>query len=301
VTFIVRLTTRWSPILLLLAVDSVRYGGITAHAAEKPIAPQIHFGTDVVPVLTRLGCNGGGCHGKATGQNGFRLSLLGFEPDVDYQSLVYEGRGRRLFPAAPERSLLLLKATARMPHGGGRRLDETSDDYRVLRNWISNGSPAPKSDDPQLERIELSPRDQVLRKNSTLQLQVTAFFSDGNSRNVTRQVVYQSNEPGIASVDADGLVATTSQHGLVAIMARFGEQIAACQCAVPFATDDTQRAAVESQLDRLEPQLRAAVDRHLLRQWRRLGVVPSKPTDDATFLRRATIDICGTLPTRVDT
>ena len=299
-TFITRLTARWPTLLFLVAagvgVGIVCVGG-TVDAAETPAAPQIHFGTDIVPLLTRLGCNSGGCHGKATGQNGFKLSLFGFEPDVDYQALVHEARGRRLSPAAPDRSLLLLKATARMPHGGGRRLDETSDDYRILRDWIARGSPAPHPDDPRLERIELSPREQVLRKNSSQQLRVTAFFSDGTSRDVTRQVVYQSNEPGIAAVDVDGLVTTTSQHGLVAVMARFGEQIAAFQGAVPFAADDSQRAAVDAQLDQLEPKLQTAVDRHLLRQWRRLGVVPSQPAHDATFLRRAMIDICGTLPT----
>ena len=86
-------------------------------------AAEVRFGTDVVPILTKLGCNGGGCHGKATGQNGFKLSLLGFEPDQDYESLVTEGRGRRVSQTAPDSSLLLTKATSRVPHGGGRRLD----------------------------------------------------------------------------------------------------------------------------------------------------------------------------------
>src|SRR5258708_516238 len=99
-------------------VSAAEPPGEPAHAAT----PEIRFCTEVVPVLTRLGCNGGGCHGKATGQNGFKLSLLGFEPELDYESLVNESRGRRVIPTAPERSILLLKATARMPHGGGRRL-----------------------------------------------------------------------------------------------------------------------------------------------------------------------------------
>ncbi|MDA1056008.1 MAG: DUF1549 domain-containing protein [Planctomycetota bacterium] len=288
--------TAWQ--LQVLLVVCMTFSGFLVQAAETPDSPVVHFGTDVVPILTKLGCNSGGCHGKATGQNGFKLSLFGFEPDVDYQALVNEASGRRLFPGAPDRSLLLLKATARVPHSGGRRVEESSDDYRILRDWIAQGALAPREDDPRLIRIELEPRELILRTDSSEQLRVTAFFSDGTSRDVTRQAVYQSNEPGIAAVDGEGLVTTSSQHGLVSVMARFGEQIASFHAAVPFAEDETQMAAVQAQLDTLDRQLGdSSVDRLLLRQWRRLGVVPSAPADDATFLRRVTIDICGTLPT----
>ena len=281
---------------LMIASEFVAQG---AESPSKPSPPRgISFSTDVVPILTKLGCDSGGCHGKATGQNGFKLSLFGFEPEMDYDALVTEARGRRLTLADPDRSLLLLKATSRVPHGGGRRLNESSEDYRILRDWIAQGATAPREDDPRLERIELSPKEQILRTNSTQQLRATAFFSDGTSRDVTRQAVYQSNEPGIAAVDAVGLVKTSSQHGLVSVMARFGEQIAAFHTAVPFAVDEAKMAAAQAQLDQLESKLGASSsDRHLLRQWRRLGVVPSAPADDATFLRRVTIDICGTLPT----
>lgn len=266
--------------------------------AAEPTGAVVRFSTDVVPILTKLGCDSGGCHGKATGQNGFKLSLFGFEPEVDYDALVTDARGRRLSLTDPDRSLLLLKATSRMPHGGGRRLDESSDDYRILRDWIAQGATAPRDDDPKLVRIELSPREQVLATNSSQPLRVAAFFSDGTSRDVTRQAVYQSNEPNIASVETDGLVKTSSQHGLVSVMARFGEQIATFHAAVPFANDSTKMIAAQKQLDLLEPKLgTSSFDRHLLRQWRRLGVVPSSSADDATFLRRATIDICGSLPT----
>ncbi len=108
----------------------------------------INFPNQIVPIFTKLGCNSGGCHGKASGQNGFKLSLLGFEPGEDFEYLVKEGRGRRMFPAAPEKSLLLLKATNQMPHGGGHRLDTESHEYRLLRRWIAQGMPYGKSDDP---------------------------------------------------------------------------------------------------------------------------------------------------------
>ncbi len=285
----------WRLLLLLVACE---LPGTIAIAADMPSVAVVRFSTDVVPILTKLGCDSGGCHGKATGQNGFKLSLFGFEPDVDYDALVTEARGRRLTLADPDRSLLLLKATSRVPHGGGRRLSESSDDYRILRDWIAQGATAPREDDPKLVRIELSPNEKSLRANSTQQLKVVAFFSNGTSRDVTRQAVYQSNESGIAAVDAEGQVKTGSQHGLVSVMARFGEQIATFHSAVPFAADEAKMAAAQAQLDQLESKLGASSsDRHLLRQWRRLGVVPSAPADDATFLRRATIDICGTLPT----
>ena len=283
--------------LLWLLVCSITFVG-TPLKADESQAVKIRFSTEVVPLLTRLGCNGGGCHGKSTGQNGFRLSLLGFEPDVDYQSLVNEARGRRIFPAAPEKSLILLKATARMPHGGGRLLDESSDDYRILKGWIEQGAIGPQSNDPQLVRIELTPQGQILKSKSAQQLHVKAYFSDGTTRDVTRQTLYQSNEPGIATVDSNGKVLTTTQAGIVAVMARFNDQIATFQAVVPFVQDDLKIKAVQTKLDEVEKHLgNSPADLYLMQQWRKLGVVPSGTADDQTFLRRAMIDICGTLPT----
>lgn len=286
-------TTRTATLTLLLGF--LISSAATAVAEETP---PVRFATDVAPLLTRLGCNSGGCHGKATGQNGFRLSLLGFEPLFDHEAIVREGRGRRLFPAAPERSLFLLKATAGMPHGGGKRLDSGSEDYRILLQWITEGAPPPSVSDPQLDRIELTAPQQMLSANSSLQLSVRAWFSDGTSRDVTGQSIYQSNEPAIATVNENGLITTGHQPGLVAVMARFGEKIAAFQTALPFARDEATVADMNQQLSQLESSIGdSPFDRLLLLQWKQLGIVPSGVTDDASFLRRATIDICGTLPT----
>ena len=266
---------------------------IVAPADEEP---PILFVTDVVPILTKLGCNSGGCHGKATGQNGFKLSLLGFEPSLDYRALVNESRGRRLFPGDADRSLILLKATGTMPHGGGRRLDTGSDDYRVLQQWLARGAAPPCETDPILQRIELSPTTRVLPTNSRQQLQVTAHLSDGTSRDVTRQAVYESNEAQLASVSSAGVVETNARNGLFAIMVRFGGQLGAFHGAIPV---ESSEALVGSRLADLEERLRGKrIDQLLLRQWKRLGIGPSPPADDATFIRRASIDICGTLPTR---
>ena len=259
----------------------------------------IRFGTDVAPVLTRLGCNGGGCHGKATGQNGFKLSLLGFEPETDYEAIVLESRGRRIAQTSPHNSQLLLKATGAVAHGGGRALPPQSEDYRILLEWIAQGAHPPRPDDPTVTKIEISPPQEVLAVNERRQLLVMARFSDGSSRDVTRSVVYQSNEPDIASVDRDGLVRTGAHSGLFTIMARYGEQIATFHAAVPYAKNDAEKGEVNRLLDNLEVASGSPsfVDRLLMRQWRRLALVPSPPADDATFLRRVTIDICGTLPT----
>ncbi|MCH2202029.1 MAG: DUF1549 domain-containing protein [Fuerstiella sp.] len=277
--------------------------GLVANAGEHSPSIEssrpVYFATDVVPILTKLGCNGGGCHGKATGQNGFKLSLFGFDPEFDHQAIVKAGRGRRLLPASPDRSLLLMKATSETPHGGGQRLVKSSEDYDMLLDWIAQGAVEPRSDDPQLVRIELAPPIKTLRADSKIQLTVTAFFSDGTSRDVSRQTVYESNQPDVATVDADGLVSTTSQSGLVSVMARFGEKIVTFDAALPFARNDSAMADVQKQLDILEQEFVGSdINQLLLQQWRRMGVVPSALADDATLIRRLTIDICGTLPTK---
>lgn len=279
------------------ANSEARAGGSTDEELAAG-ARRVFFGTEVVPVLTRLGCNGGGCHGKATGQNGFRLSLLGFEPEFDYESLVTESRGRRISIAAPDRSLLLLKATARVPHGGGRRLEEASDEYGILRGWIAQGALPPHPGDARPLRIEIDPAERVLDSNASLQLRVTVFLSDGSTRDVTRQTIYQSNEPGIISVDTVGGVTVGDRRGVAAVMARFGEQIATFRATVPFVDKPEDLASAQAVLDRLDPPIPdTQINRMLIRQWRRLGIVPSPMADDAAFLRRVTLDICGTLPT----
>jgi len=121
----------------------------------------INFANQIVPIFTKLGCNSGGCHGKASGQNGFRLSLLGFEPDLDYMTLVKEGRGRRIFPASPDASLLLSKASGAVAHGGGKRMEAGSDEYRLIRRWIASGVPLGDEKDPVVKKITVFPEHRV--------------------------------------------------------------------------------------------------------------------------------------------
>lgn len=272
-------------VLLLLAAS---WPGI---AAER-----VYFNTDVVPLLTKLGCNSGGCHGKATGQNGFRLSLLGFEPDFDHEAIVREARGRRVFPADPRRSLLLLKATAAVAHGGGKRLDAGSEDYKTLLRWIENGAPPAAPADPVPVRLDVAPDQHVFESGSRRHLlRVTLHLSDGTRRDVTHRAVYQSNEPDLAEATDVGLVQVKNRSGLFAIMVRFADQIAVFHGTVPSAKrNDATAATVAAWETRNHASL---VDRLLAAQWQRLAITPSPPATDAEFIRRAALDICGTLPT----
>ena len=260
--------------------------------------PAAYFSTDVVPLLTRLGCNSGGCHGKATGQNGFKLSLLGFEPDVDHPAIVSEARGRRVSPAAAEQSLLILKATGAVPHGGGVRLRSDSPEALLLLRWIAAGAPPAAVDDPVVTRIEVEPRRGVLpRETGEERLRVTAHLSNGTLRDVTGQSVYQANEPDVAEVSDAGVVRAGNRSGLCAVMVRYGDQIAVYEGTVPFQQGAATAGATGTTAPGGKPPAGSMADPLLAAQWQRLGLEPSPPATDGEFIRRATLDVCGTLPT----
>jgi hypothetical protein len=251
----------------------------------------INFGNQVVPVFTKLGCNSGGCHGKASGQNGFRLSLLGFEPALDYETLVREGRGRRLFPAAPERSLLLLKGSAAVPHGGGKKMDADSHEYQVIRRWIAAGMPFGKPTDPYVDRIEVYPDARVMARGNRQQLVVTAHYTDGSTEDVTRWAQYQSNDTEVAAVADGGMVETRTLSGQAAVMARYQSQVAVFRATVPLGKPiETYPEFASSNI----------IDAAALKQWKALGLVPSEACTDSEFIRRASLDITGTLPTAAE-
>lgn len=281
--------TAWLALASLCALSSAARG-----ADALPVESAVSFKNDVAPLLTKLGCNGGGCHGKATGQNGFKLSLLGFEPELDYEAIVSESRGRRLFLAAPARSLLLLKATGAWAHGGGVRLSRDSEDYQTLLGWIEQGARPSPPDEPELVRVTVAPERHVFDSTREPQpLQVTAHFSDGSTRDVTRRAVYLSNEPDLAEVSDSGQVQIGDHSGSFAVMVRYADEIAVFYGMIPHSA-----GASEALLAAWEQNVaRSFVDRHLAAQWRRLGIAPSPPADDRQFIRRAALDICGTLPT----
>src|SRR5262249_603893 len=156
-------------------------------------------------ILSRLGCNSVGCHGKASGQNGFKLSLFGFDAAFDHDAIVREARGRRLFPASPTQSLLLRKATGQAPHGGGKRLNPDGEEYRLLRRGVEAGAPPSAPNAPSVVRLRVSPSDRVLRAGEEQQLAVLAEYDDGTRRDVTRQAEFFGNLDVVAVVSRDGL------------------------------------------------------------------------------------------------
>lgn len=249
---------------------------------------RINFPNEIVPIFTKLNCNSGGCHGKSGGQNGFRLSLLGFEPKEDHDYLVREGRGRRVFPAAPEQSVLLRKAAGKLPHGGGKLMNVGDDNYQLLVAWIQQGMPYGSDSDPVVTKIDVYPPQRVMDRGTSQRLRVTATFSDGRTEDVTRQAQFQSNDDAVATVDDSGCVTTNNLSGESAIMARYMGQVAVFRASVPVGMEIDEQVAFTP---------KNFIDELTQKKWQDLGLLPSKQTSDTQFIRRVSIDLCGVLPT----
>lgn len=263
---------------------------LSAHVEGAAHEAPINFANQIVPIFTKAGCNAGGCHGKASGQNGFKLSLLGFEPTEDYEHIVKEARGRRVFPASPENSLLLLKGINSTPHGGGKRLDTKSDDYALLVRWISQGMPYGQESDPKVTKIEVLPKQRTMALKGEQQLVALAHYSDGTVRDVTRSALYEPNEKSMAESDEDGHVKLFDQPGDVAIMVRYQGKVTTFRATVPLG------ATVASL-----PPSHNYIDDLVFTKLKAMGMPPSDPCDDATFIRRVSLDIAGRLPSLEET
>lgn len=261
-----------------------------AFGADRPVT----FERDVQPVLTRAGCNAGPCHGKARGQNGFALSLLGFDPAFDHAAITKEGRGRRLFPADPDNSLLLLKASGAVPHGGGKKLPVGSPQYELLKKWIVAGTPRTPADAPKLTTITVTPPEIVGTFKQKQQLTVTAHYSDGTTEDVTSLASYQSNDSGYVAVDADGVVRVGTIPGEAAVTARFVDKFAVAQVLVPL--PQKVEASYYQKLPRNN-----FIDGHVWDKLQRLNLTVSDPAPDSTFHRRAYLTVIGRLPTPEET
>lgn len=275
---------------LFLAVTGALFLALVPSSGDAA-EPSVSFVNDVMPVLTKAGCNVGVCHAKAGGgQNGFQLSLLGFEPLEDFEHLTKEDRGRRLFSGAPDRSLLLQKASGQLPHGGGIRLPATSAGYSLILEWIRQGAPNDKSGAREFQSFEIQPARGTIARHGEQQLAAVAKYSDGSVQDVTSLALYESNDKTMAEVSDRGLVKVLDITGKVAVMVRYQGKVAVFSGSVPLG------APVENL-----PAARNFVDEFVFSNLKEIGVPPSSVCDDATFLRRVTLDITGCLPTEDET
>ncbi|MFN3652046.1 MAG: DUF1549 domain-containing protein [Armatimonadota bacterium] len=260
---------------------------VTAKGVSQPFT--WNFQNHVQSVLSKAGCNMGACHGAAAGKNGFRLTLRGYDSDLDYERLRYESGGRRIQPNDPGNSLLLKKATAAVPHAGGQRFKVGSWEYNVLAGWIAAGMPGPSKEDPTLAKLDVLPRERTLSPSVEQQLVVRAHFSDGHVEDVTHWARYSSNEEGIATVGEDGNVTTTGV-GETQITIMYLGQVSFANVTVPFPNDvnPKQYQAIPAP---------SYIDKLVLSKLQKLRILPSELASDEEFLRRAYLDTIGTLPT----
>ena len=259
-------------------------------ASDRPLS----FRHDVLPVLSKAGCNSGGCHGALAGKGGFRLSLNAYDPATDHYNITRENRGRRIEFADPARSLFVIKPTAAVRHKGGKPLHENSDAYKLLIEWIQQGAPGPSTDDTELNRIELSPALSQLNKGDTQPLTVHAFFSDGTKRDVTRWARFTPTDATIAEVDEATGLAKVIGYGEGAISVWYSGQIALARITSPWPS------VIPDEVFARTPK-RNVIDKRVIEQLRRLNLKPSKPSSDSEFIRRVYLDVVGMLPTPQET
>jgi hypothetical protein len=272
---------------ILKATFEGKTAELKVQVARLEQAPAVSFTNQVVPILTKFGCNAGGCHGKSGGQKNFALSLFGFEPAEDYEFLVKEARGgRRILYSAPDSSTLLLKATGAMAHGGGARIRRDSPHYRLLRRWIEQGAPADSPTARSVARIEVSPRQRTLASGEEQQLLVIAHRDDGTTMDVTALAQFETNDRELLEISNNGVMLAGNRTGGAAIMVRYQTHVDVCEVIMPLGKAVTNL-----------PKANNFIDELVFKKLKQLGLPPSELTDDATFLRRATIDIAGRLPT----
>ncbi len=256
---------------------------------EKTREPfEWRFATHVEPLLTRLGCNSGACHGALAGKGGFKLSLRAYDPVADHFVLTRQVLGRRVNTRQPARSLMLLKPTLAVSHGGGLKLEVGSPEYELLADWIASGAPGLSAKDPHLTRLDVLPARAVLGPKDQLQLLVRAWYSDGHTEDVTRWARYSSTEDLVAAVDDGGLV-NVNGPGEAAISVVFSNLVASARLVSPFPTP------VPAPVFAASPR-HNFIDDHVLAKLRALNIPPSPQCDDRTFIRRAYLDCIGVLP-----
>ncbi len=271
------------------AEGQTRLVSVTVSDTNAPRS--LHFENDVIPILSKFGCNTSGCHGKAEGQNGFKLSVFGFDPEADHAALTQEGRGRRVFSSEPGQSLLLQKASGGLPHGGGVRIAKGTEEYALLAEWIAAGVPLGDKAAPTVASIHVSPRERVLSPRGQQPLRVVATYTDGRRVDVTAHSKFQSNNEGLGQVNESGLVTAGETPGDVAIMASYMGAVDLFRALVPLSTTVSPAVAL--------PQFNF-IDRFVDQKLAKLRIEPSGLCSDEDFLRRVALDLTGKLPTATE-
>ena len=261
---------------------------LAVHVADLTKPPQISFVRDVAPVLNKVGCTSGTCHGSAKGKNGFKLSLRGYDPEFDYEALLYDMSGRRFNRADPARSLMLAKPTQQVAHGGGMRIELGSHYYKTILNWISAGVPFGNLAADRVEKLEVLPSEVFMNgPNKTQQILALAHYPDGSVRDVTREVNISSNIPEIADVDGNARV-KGERKGEAAMLVRYEGKFVA----VPVTVANPNPGFAWN-----NPPQYNYVDQLIDVKLKRLKILPSPTVDDAEFLRRVSLDLIGLAPT----
>jgi hypothetical protein len=268
---------------------------VQGHRASAPLtvkgywtASAWSFRNDVLPVMTKVGCNSGPCHGAAAGKNGFKLSLRGYDPVADYYALTHQADARRTNRMEPGKSLILLKPTLAIAHGGGRRFDVGSPEYKVMAGWLAQGMTAPRETDATVTEIQVFPHEASLRQGAEQQLIVTAVYSDGHTADVTRWAKFDSGDEGVAGVDNNGYV-TMRGYGEAPVTVWYQSHVTFSRLRIPFPKrlEETvfTRAARHNSIDDL-----------ILKHLAALHIPPSPQASDDEFMRRAYLDAAGILP-----
>lgn len=253
-------------------------------------APNVQFIRDIAPILSKAGCNMGACHASQYGKGGFKLSVFGFDPKLDYDMIVRERQQRRTNPMDPENSLFLKKPTMAVPHGGAKRLSKGSPDYNLLVSWIEHGAPAPLAEPAKVVKLEAFPKRRVAKADESQQVRVVATYKDDTVRDVTAWARYDSMDEAVLEVTESGLINVVGR-GQAPVMVRFEGQAEIAMFAVPAREDVTLAGWKNNNF----------VDEHASAKFRELGIEPSPICDDPTFLRRAFLDATGSIPTVAQT
>ncbi len=264
----------------------------TNYAASKS-SNRVDFENDLIPIFTKFGCNAGACHGSAAGRGELKLSLFGGNPQADYEAIVRQLAGRRINLMHPEQSLVVLKPTAQTSHGGGQVLDEDGEGAQLLRSWIQQG--ASYETRRQLERVEIYPQKHVITNlEKPIQLQAKAYFSDATTEDVTRWTVFTPEDSAAIEIDASTAVAKVLRRGRHIILARYLTEVVPIEFITPLNETPIQN---NGETHTSPESTDTSIDDEILKLLSTLRLPVSPAADDATFLRRVTLDLTGYLPT----